>query len=194
MHHPTDRITHTTAFVTPVVEHWLERKIAQWVHPMKDRSDDPSHHKRTLLPRSYISLPRRRKERIKYRIHELIYNISVDSFYGSNNMYVLFVYVVVAVFIVVWGAFLLLLWLLFYFCLFFVGFLCLSWGFLGGVFFYFFLFVVVCLLFYYYFFILYYIILYYILLYYIILYYIILYYIILYYINIDVRINNIFAH
>ena len=42
MHHPTDRITHTTAFVTPVVEHWLEREIAQWVHPMKDRSDDPS--------------------------------------------------------------------------------------------------------------------------------------------------------
>ena len=25
------RITHTTAFVTPVVEHWLEREIAQWV-------------------------------------------------------------------------------------------------------------------------------------------------------------------
>ena len=22
---------HTTAFVTPVVEHWLEREIAQWV-------------------------------------------------------------------------------------------------------------------------------------------------------------------
>ena len=48
MHHPTDRITHTTAFVTPVVEHWLEREIAQWVHPMKDRSDDPSHHERML--------------------------------------------------------------------------------------------------------------------------------------------------
>ena len=57
MHHPTDRITHTTAFVTPVVEHWLEREIAQWVHPMKNRSDDPSHHEQTLLPRSYISLP-----------------------------------------------------------------------------------------------------------------------------------------
>ena len=52
MHHPTDRITHT-AFVTPDVEHWLEREIAQWVHSMKDRSDDPS---RTLLPQSYISL------------------------------------------------------------------------------------------------------------------------------------------
>ena len=24
MHHPTDRIAHTTAFVTPVVEHWLK--------------------------------------------------------------------------------------------------------------------------------------------------------------------------
>ena len=29
---------HITAFVTPVVEHWLEREIAQWVHPMNDRS------------------------------------------------------------------------------------------------------------------------------------------------------------
>ena len=56
MHHPTDRITHTTAFVTPVMEHWLEREIAQWVHPMKDRSNDPSHDERTLSPRSYISL------------------------------------------------------------------------------------------------------------------------------------------
>ena len=56
MHHPTYTIAHTTAFVTPVVEHWLEREIAQWVHPMKDRSDDPSYHERKLLPRSYISL------------------------------------------------------------------------------------------------------------------------------------------
>ena len=48
MHHPTDRITHTTAFVTPVVKHWLEWEIAQWVLPMKDRSDDPSHHEQTL--------------------------------------------------------------------------------------------------------------------------------------------------
>ena len=62
MHHPTDRIAHTTAFVTPVVEHWLKREIAQWVHPMKDRSDDPSHHEQTLLPRSYISLVLKTKE------------------------------------------------------------------------------------------------------------------------------------
>ena len=44
------------AFITPVVEHWLERERPQWVHAMKDRSDDPSHHEQTLLPRSYISL------------------------------------------------------------------------------------------------------------------------------------------
>ena len=35
----------------------MEREIAQWVHPMKDRADDPSHHEQTLLLRSYISLP-----------------------------------------------------------------------------------------------------------------------------------------
>ena len=58
VHHHTDRITHTTAFVIPIVEHWLEREIDHRVHSMKDRSDDPSHHERTLLPRSYISLPK----------------------------------------------------------------------------------------------------------------------------------------
>ena len=50
------RIAHTTSVVTQVAEHWLEREIAQWVHPMKDRSNDPSHHERKLLPRGYISL------------------------------------------------------------------------------------------------------------------------------------------
>ena len=44
------------ALVTPVVDHWLKREIAQWVYPMKNQSDDPSHHDRMLLPRSYISL------------------------------------------------------------------------------------------------------------------------------------------
>ena len=32
MHHPADRISHTTTFVTPVVDHWLERVLSQWVH------------------------------------------------------------------------------------------------------------------------------------------------------------------
>ena len=32
MHHPTYMIIHSILFVTPVVEHWLEREIAHWVH------------------------------------------------------------------------------------------------------------------------------------------------------------------
>ena len=59
MHHPTDRITHTTAFVPPVVEHWMERKIAQWVHPMKDRSD-------TMSERPYHGATSRSLSRIKF--------------------------------------------------------------------------------------------------------------------------------
>ena len=31
MHHPTDRIAHTTTFVTPVVKHWLEQEIAYFL-------------------------------------------------------------------------------------------------------------------------------------------------------------------
>ena len=45
----------------------LEREIDQWVHPMKDRSDDPSHHERTPLPRSYISLRTARVHPCSYR-------------------------------------------------------------------------------------------------------------------------------
>ena len=32
MHNPIDRIAHTTAFVTPVVEHWLEWRIDPMTH------------------------------------------------------------------------------------------------------------------------------------------------------------------
>ena len=66
MHHPTDMITHTTAFVTQVVEHWVERDIAQWVHPMKDRSDDPP---------SWIHLP---------LIGHLF--IRIDIFFGNMSI------------------------------------------------------------------------------------------------------------
>ena len=45
----------TTYFVTPVADYWLEGEIAQWVHH-EGRSDDPSHHERTFLRLSYISL------------------------------------------------------------------------------------------------------------------------------------------
>ena len=52
MQHPTDRIVHTTTFVTPVVEHWLERVLVHHEgtirRPIAPRTDG--------LPRSYISL------------------------------------------------------------------------------------------------------------------------------------------
>ena len=51
--HRQDSTYHGFCYTSRVA---LAGKIAQWVHPMKDRSDDPSHHGRTLLPRSYISL------------------------------------------------------------------------------------------------------------------------------------------
>ena len=54
MHHPTDRITHTTAFVTPDVEHWLDREIAQWVDLMTQNTPIHEHYivKHRLLPQS----------------------------------------------------------------------------------------------------------------------------------------------
>ena len=35
MHHPTNRIAHTTAFVTPVLEQRLEREIAYWLQQVE---------------------------------------------------------------------------------------------------------------------------------------------------------------
>ena len=85
MHHPIDRIAHTMAFVTPVVEHWLEREIAQWVHHMKDRSDDPSHHERTPVPQSYISLPSggvvRGILRLGRKEENVLFNDAFSTFY-----------------------------------------------------------------------------------------------------------------
>ena len=42
MHFSIDRTVHTTAFDKPVVDHWLEQKIAQTAagSTEKDRSDD----------------------------------------------------------------------------------------------------------------------------------------------------------
>ena len=39
MCHPTDSIAHTTAFVTPVVEHWLEREIGRKEGRKKGRKE-----------------------------------------------------------------------------------------------------------------------------------------------------------
>ena len=46
MHHPTDSITHTTAFVTPVVEHWLKQAMGP------SYRIDPTTHRTTATSRS----------------------------------------------------------------------------------------------------------------------------------------------
>ena len=53
MHHPKHRI-HTMAFVTPVVEHWLEQEIAEWVHDGSDNQPDQMFQLRSA-PHSNMS-------------------------------------------------------------------------------------------------------------------------------------------
>ena len=61
MHFSIDRTVHTTAFDKPVVDHWLERKIAQTAarSTEKDRSDDRPLQRRARYRLSYIPLPPR---------------------------------------------------------------------------------------------------------------------------------------
>ena len=59
MHFSIDRTVHTTAFDKPVLDHWLERKIAQTAagSTEKDRSDDRPLQRRARYRLSYIPLP-----------------------------------------------------------------------------------------------------------------------------------------
>ena len=59
MHFSIDRTVHTTASDKPVVDHWLERKIAQTAagSTEKDRSDDRPLQRRARYRLSYIPLP-----------------------------------------------------------------------------------------------------------------------------------------
>ena len=61
MHFSIDRTVHTKAFDKPVVDHWLERKIAQTAagSTEKDRSDDRPLQRRARYRLSYIPLPSR---------------------------------------------------------------------------------------------------------------------------------------
>ena len=63
MHHPTDRIAHTTAFVTSVVEHWLEREIAQW----EEKEELVSI--RTNINKSYTNLKTDNEQRSEEKLN-----------------------------------------------------------------------------------------------------------------------------
>ena len=58
MHFSIDRTVHTTAFDKPVVDHWLERKIAQTAAgpTEKDRSDDRPLQRRAWKQRAVLDL------------------------------------------------------------------------------------------------------------------------------------------
>ena len=73
MHHPTDRITHTTIFVTPVVEHWLERESSRtmllhtcsqwpWLLSRNVDSNLSKTHSILLAPSDYYLYPQINKE------------------------------------------------------------------------------------------------------------------------------------
>ena len=62
MHHPTDRIAHTTVFVTPVVEQWLEREIAQRIEPTTHRTiSERSYHGATSRSNHNYTETRRKR-------------------------------------------------------------------------------------------------------------------------------------
>ena len=58
MHFPTDRTTHSTVFDGPVVDHWVEWKIAQTANAsaVQDRSGDLNLYKWVLYHLSYVLL------------------------------------------------------------------------------------------------------------------------------------------
>ena len=70
MHFSIDRTVHTTAFDKPVVDHWLERKIAQTAggSTEKDRSDDRPLQRRARYRLSYIPL-------------HVLFNDALNTFY-----------------------------------------------------------------------------------------------------------------
>ena len=61
MHHPTDRIAHTTAFITPVVEHWLEREVLDALHSVHcgtSKTPNTLRHTTPILTLAEKNFPR----------------------------------------------------------------------------------------------------------------------------------------
>ena len=60
IHHPTERIAHTKAFVTPIVEHWLNWEITQGVYKVGSIRCHTTPSEDTL-PLSYVPLRNSKK-------------------------------------------------------------------------------------------------------------------------------------
>ena len=83
MHFPTDRTAHTTAFYGPVVDHWLEQKIAQTANvcAVPDRSDDPNLYRWVLYRLNYYG-PLLSLTRLKTKMTKINFS---GSYVGSNR-------------------------------------------------------------------------------------------------------------
>ena len=92
MHHPTDRISHTTAFVTPVVEHWLEREI---IIIKKGIYDEIRYRPRSnfitdyywmfnVIIMTFVILPRVRKEGNVLFNHVFLFTVIWRWTYGKR--------------------------------------------------------------------------------------------------------------
>ena len=77
MHHPTDSITHTMAFVIQLVEHWLEQEMAEW--------NDASHHEQMLYHRSWFF-----KYQYQLGVDMKQFHISWTLYHGRKEGNVLF--------------------------------------------------------------------------------------------------------
>ena len=80
MDFPTDRTAHTVAFDDPVVDHWLERKIAQTANrsTMQDYSamqEDSNLYVRVLYHLSYVPVPEKAEYTQIYQKHNPLWYI-----------------------------------------------------------------------------------------------------------------------
>ena len=74
MHHPTDRIAHTTAFVTPVVEHWLEREI---VHKERKKERKKETRKKQERNKERNKQRKKEKERLSLNMRTSLFNFNL---------------------------------------------------------------------------------------------------------------------
>ena len=87
MHHPTDRIAHTTAFVTPVVEHWLEREIAQWVHHGRIDPMTPSHSWANALTTELHLAPKYTEFKMSHSVIEHLFPFLLEFVFKETKQH-----------------------------------------------------------------------------------------------------------
>ena len=87
MHHPSDRIAHTKAFVTSVVEHWLEQEIAQWVDQTTHHTVSKfSYHRATFCSHMVKDNSDSKRGNLLSPLHGLLFLISSKECFICNTL------------------------------------------------------------------------------------------------------------